>query len=178
MDFPRHGFCVEPGCGDKFRRVSGNQRFCEKHSHHSKYLANVGKPGKCLMCEQPFSVQWGGQTYCGAQCRDASRNLRRKKSRLKNKKKLCFLMCECGNEFQKRIITQKRCDVCIIKEKTTPIGDNKIEQKHSGIPCGACKYSAPNKDATFGIECTINRWLICKPLSFGAKPYEALDSTA
>lgn len=181
MDFYRHGFCVEPECGVKFHRVSANQRFCEKHSYHSRHFAHWEKQTKCLMCEQPFVVQHGGQLYCQEQCKKAARNLRKKKTRQKKESAMKLkAKCGCGSLFTPRVNTQKRCDQCIVKQKVEEIASAREQAKpvDPGLPCSMCKHSAPNKAATFGIECTINRWLICKPLNIGAMPYEALDSTA
>lgn len=181
MDFYRHGFCVEPECGVKFHRVSANQRFCEKHSYQAKYLASWGKQTKCLMCEQPFVVQHGGQLYCQAQCKEAARNLRKKKARQKKEKSMRVrLKCACGSSFTPKVPTQKRCDSCIIRKKVEEIAAAKspVIKTDDALPCSRCKHSAPNMSATFGVECTINRWLLCKPLNVGAVPYEALDSTA
>ena len=179
MEQYRHGFCVEPACGVKFYRHTPTQRFCEKHSAQSKHLASWGKQTKCLMCEQTYVVKHGGQLYCGDQCKMASRNLRKKLRRqeARKRKPKTTAKCDCGAGFKPRVHGQKRCDNCIFKDKMHTFSAPP-KPKDDGLPCLRCKHSKTNTAATFGFECTIGRWLTCKPLNPGAMPYEALDSTA
>lgn len=177
----RHGFCVEPGCGEKFYRTSHNQRYCFKHNSLAKNIARSGREAKCAMCEQPFSPKTSGQVYCQDQCKKAARNLRKKQARAAKKKptKKVLLFCSCGEAFYAKVHGQKRCPDCIESRREVEKQERTwASSKDSGLPCSRCRHSKPNKDATFGIECTIGRWLICKPLNLGARPYEALDSTA
>ena len=178
-----YGYCIETGCGERFVRMNTSQRWCEKHGKIAQSLANSPAPIVCPVCQKkliPFNKQ---QKFCGNQCVATDKKMRRRAEREKKDKNLADLrkkgrICPCSVKFIPINPNQKRCQNCIVLEKHGPLGNNKDEQ----IPCVKCKWAAPLKEATFGVECTIGRWLICKPLSRGAKPYEvrdeALDITA
>lgn len=178
-----YGYCIETGCGERFVKMSSAQKWCENHGHVAQYLSKSLAAIVCPVCQKklmPFNKQ---QRFCSNQCMVTAKNIRRKAEREKKDKKLAALrrkgrICACSVKFVPLTPHQKRCEDCIILEKFGPLNEGKDEQ----IPCIRCKWASPLKEATFGVECTIGRWLLCKPLSRGAKPYEvrdeALDITA
>lgn len=177
-NLPNWGFCIEPGCGDRFVRKSSSHRRCEYHSRISKDMrASSYEPRECLNCKKTFSPKSSQQKNCSKACVVSWERIRDK---LK-KRILKDIDCEeCGQKFGPFSRTQKVCVNCsrereLYAAKMRTVG-------HSNIPCFHCQHGALNKVATFGVECTIGWWLKCKPFMPTAKPLkvrdEALDSTA
>jgi hypothetical protein len=179
-----YGYCVEAGCGERFVRKSHCHRFCEKHSRILKDISKQIAPTKCKLCERVFTGKVKNALYCTEACSRAASNLAKQKKRAKEKKKkkIDYAACGCGTLFKKQTANQIRCGECSRKKRdgssTNPL---RASSKHE-LPCFMCKHSKPNRDATYGIECSIGFWLRCKPLLPGAKPLEvrdeALDITA
>lgn len=177
----RRGACIEPGCGESFYRVSANQKFCEKHAVIGKAMATKGPRSiSCAVCRKQFSSHIANKAYCSEKCRDVASRDRKLASKgmqkpLGSKRLRC---CDCDKLFYCDYASQTRCAKCNgrLAQPTRPTATK------DDLPCLKCVHSAPNKYATFGVECTIGWWLRCKPLNLGAKPKEvrreALDPTA
>lgn len=177
----RRGACVEPGCGETFYRVSANQRFCEKHAAILKSMPSKGPRSiNCSVCRKSFSSNIVNKVYCSKKCKDVSKRDRKlaengQSKPLGSRRLRCS---DCDKLFYCNYESQTRCSKCNgrLAQLVKP------PASRDDLPCLKCVHSAPNKDATFGVECTIGWWLKCKPLSLGAKPKEvrreALDSTA
>lgn len=177
-NLPNWGFCIEPGCGDRFVRKSSSHRRCEYHSNVNKDMRNSSyEPRECLNCKKTFSPKHRTQKNCSKAC-VASWERIRDKLRCRS---LPDINCEeCGSKFGPFSKAQKICVNCT-REKEFSVARIKPADR-SDIPCFKCQHAALNKEATFGVECTIGWWMRCKPFMPTAKPLkvrdEALDSTA
>lgn len=166
-----YGYCIEPGCGERFVRKSDTHKKCEAHGYIAKSMQRVVlKEKKCPHCLRRFQTAKKEKIYCSSQCRDRARSRNQGKGLSKSASEIKRGNCvKCGVQFFVDFESQDRCSACFRSARvanTTPtILDN-------DLPCHKCVHSKPNRDATFGVECTIGWWLRCKPLRLGAKPKE------
>lgn len=173
-----YGYCIEPGCGERFVKYATQQRHCDRHTIAIKKLkTECAKSMKCKLCEKVFTPRNAASCYCSGACSLNARQARSRKKKNKTSNYNKTLQCaKCETWFKQKHHSQYACSVCL-----TP-GVVRDVPKTGTLPCHRCKHSKENKEATYGIECTIGFWLRCKPLNLGAKPLEvrseAMDSTA
>lgn len=133
----------------------------------ARALASATRPPVfCCQCGGEFRPAAPNQRGCSERCRTLLNNDRWRVRRI-----------ELAAEREAaRKATEAAALAALMAENNQIVkGRKQLAKNQVSIPCFACKHWEALEGSSFGGQCVIARWRVCKPLTEGATPYEMRD---
>lgn len=190
--------CIE--CGKRFRAISSRAILCggpcrtARTARLARERLGFDALGRvrCECCGITFTKRSHNQKMCGNGCRQRmvyqKRAERQKEARAKWEAKYgktypnFIKQGHPGNQFVRKYDTEEeQREARNARRRVSGDGERRavrpvkvsavVNFETEVLPCESCRHWKPMKGADLGGFCDIGRWLICKPLAQGAKPY-------
>jgi len=151
------------GCETEFYPKTAGQVRCERHVglKGRKVPACYKAERTCSGCGVRFVPSNHASTYCSRECRfeaDRREALDERMARYGGPR--TCVDCKL-TVFAPKYAHHIRCTECGLKRTGAAVV---APEKRATVPCGGCKHGRKSSIATFGWECSIERWSACGPL--------------